>query len=1083
MAAERVFGVRFCGARCLYGILMMMIALFSMMIMITTNSQSVHAQQAFSSSDPNNIYFKTVHMIPHSHWDVGWLKTKKAYYEEDVKPIIEGVLEALDKNPKRKFIFVEMSFINYWWDEAQPHKRNLFVKFLKEKRIEFALGGMTMSDEAANTYTSVIHTLTRGHQFVMDTFDSQIDSQTVSGINTFVPHTSFRIDPFGSTTTMTRLYAESGLNDTVIMRIPQKIQTEMRNSKRMSFTWKLSDGSTVYSNVMDYQYCVRPLFFNEEQGSIAYVDEDEAAEILHQQIMKYSLGFKQSDIMIPAGCDFTFKYAKSRFELIEKAIRGIEKNSTKYPYKIKYSLLSEYMEASKPQTDSQNIVDYDFMPYADGPSAFWTGYYTSYPVLKQSIRVAESFFRTAKTLFAISVPFVKEEEKTAFISEGFRNLDVLAVAMADVTHHDAITGTSKFDVTTDYIQSLSNGVTAAKKTLFRALSTLLTSRISKGDMLLEHYNTLLSQTFSFKSFLDALGKLVTQRIKDYSIPIAIYNSLGWDIYHHVAVINVDDEVVDVASKICFYDNRGTPLKSQIIRSVLDQNDQDLYLVIPHVPALGYTLVFAKPCKDVVDNDMQETTVNVADKNGYTVTNGKTSLTFCQHTQIGGVTLCSVEKSGKKYDLSQQLMYYESDSSSPYSQHSGAYIFVPKAQSPKPMITSSTSKALTITKKASRGIFTQVSQIIADNVKQYVRIYDPKVSQQGFDFEYIYVVGPLGMDQEIITRFDASAFINSGETFYCDKNGLETVKVSRKDKVEATYMPIVYNCYIRDETKNRQLTLFVTETHGAASVKNGQLEIMLHRRTYSDDGRGVDQPVNDDSVVALNIKVRIDEGLSAPDLRGIAFPKETLVNNYPPFLAPFEKDFYTPLSYYNDDGEAVINVEHASKLVEQFSALHKSLDDNIHLTNLDIVLNRKSLDTHDAKALVQLQHLGPSSELDRKSLSIRTMFIKELVNKKDLTLDETNLSTSKKISQKTVSDSFFMEPFTFKTFLFKQGKSTPNYDFKEQDQALEWTFSVSLLLASVVALVFLSLLGIYFVYRQARDSYTIIEQDKRPYIMA
>ncbi|KAF0978794.1 hypothetical protein FDP41_001864 [Naegleria fowleri] len=1038
---------------------------------------SVHAQ-IFSSSD-HNIYFKTVHMIPHSHWDVGWLKTKKSYYEEDVKPIIEGVLEALEKNPKRKFIFVEMSFINYWWDEAKPHWRDLFIKFLKEKRIEFSLAGMTMSDEAANTYTSVIHTLTRGHQFVMDTFDSQIDSQTNGGVKTFVPHTSFRIDPFGSTTTMSRLYAESGLNDTVIMRIPQTIQTEMRNSKKMSFSWKLSDGSTVYSNILDYQYCVRPLFFDNEQGAIAYVDEDEAAEILHEQIMKYSLGFKQSDIMIPAGCDFTFKYAKNRFELIEKAIRGIEKNSTKYPYKIQYSLLSEYMEASKPQTDPQNIVDYDFMPYADGPSAFWTGYYTSYPILKQSIRVAESFFRTSKTLFAISVPFVREEEKSSYISEGFRNLDVLAVAMADVTHHDAITGTSKFDVTQDYIQSLSDGVSSAKKTLFKALSTLLTSRISKGDMLLENYGALLSQTFSFKTFLETLEKLVTKRIRDYSVPIAVYNSLGWAIYNHVSVINVDDAVVDIAAQTCFYDQSGKPLKSQIVRSLLDQNDQDLHLIIPYVPALGYTLAFAKPCKDVVQNDMQETTIDIDDKKGYTVTNGKTSLTFCQHSQIGGVTLCSVQKSDKKYDLSQQLMYYESDSSSYYSQHSGAYIFVPKAQNPKPLITSSTPKKITITKKATRGIFTQVSQDIAANVKQYVRIYEPEVAQQqGFDFEYIYVVGPLDLDQELITRFDASAFITSGETFYCDKNGLETVKVSRKSKVEATYMPMVYNCYIRDETRNTQLTLFVTETHGAASIHNGQLEIMLHRRTSSDDGRGVDQMVNDDSVIALNIKVRIDQGLKkAPDLRGIAFPKETLMNNYPPFLAPFAKDFYTPISYYNDDGEAVINVESASKLVEEFSALNRPLSDNLHLTNLDIVLNRKSFDASDAKALVQLQHLGTNE--GKETLTIRTMFIKELVDKKVLTLDETNLSTSKKISQGRTSDFFSIEPFTFKTFLFKQGKATPNYDFKEQDQALEWTFSLGLLLASVVVLVFLSLLGIYFVYRQARDSYTIIEQQDKP----
>jgi len=39
-------------------------------------------------------------------------------------------------------------------------------------------------------------------------------------------------------------------------------------------------------------------------------------------------------------------------------------------------------------------------------------------------------------------------------------------------------------------------------------------------------------------------------------------------------------------------------------------------------------------------------------------------------------------------------------------------------------------------------------------------------------------------------------------------------------------------------RNAQLTLISDRSHGAASLKNGQLQVMLDRRCATDDGRGV-----------------------------------------------------------------------------------------------------------------------------------------------------------------------------------------------------------------------------------------------------
>ncbi|EFC43471.1 predicted protein [Naegleria gruberi] len=796
-----------------------------------------------------DIYFKTVHIIPHSHWDVGWLKTKKDYYEQEVRNIIGSVIKALTEKPDRKFIFVEMSFISYWWEDSSVSKeeKNLFMKFLNEKRIEFALAAMTMSDEAANTYSSVIHTLTRGHQYVIDTFNTKDRD--------FIPTSSFRIDPFGSTTTMTRIYRESGLSDTVIMRIPQGKQTEMRDNKQMSFYWNLADGSSVYSNIMDYQYCVRALFFDGE-SSISYGSDEIVADEMHREILKYSLGFNQSDIMLPGGCDFSFQNAPERFAKIEKGMKYINDHPEIYPYKVKFSLLSEYMQASRPKK-SGDVYSYnaDFMPYADGPNAFWTGYYTSYPILKQAIRTAESFFRAAKALFAISTPYVKDDQRKGFIEQGFKQLDQLAVSMADVTHHDAVTGTSKLEVTKDYIDSLSDGVKEAKQALTQSLTALITSKLSQSDIVLEDYlNKLVSNSFSFTELMQKFSSLISQRKYSYSIPIVLFNSLSWDIENHVETIGPDEAAPfsSIIKQICFFSMEGTRLKSQYSKSVLAPDEYDLHFVVPKIPALGYTTVLIKPCDTMEQGSINEEIINIEDK-PYTISNSKTSVTFCKKNNM--VSLCSIEKEGNKYEISQKLMTYTGISGYTFGvnqQKSGAYIFAPKSQ--EPTLITPTSSSLLISNSISNNIFTQVEQTVEKYVKQIVRLYQPEIAQkQGYDLEYIYYFDDIPGDDEIITKFDASAFISSKGVFYCDKNGLETVKSNTKSKVEATYLPIVFNCFIRDEEKKTQLTLFVSETHGAASMKNGELEIMLHRRTLSDDGRGVDQPVNDESNIAINIK--------------------------------------------------------------------------------------------------------------------------------------------------------------------------------------------------------------------------------------
>ncbi|CAF1688915.1 unnamed protein product, partial [Adineta ricciae] len=135
-----------------------------------------------------------VHLVPHSHDDVGFVKTLDEYYygsrtdlqHAGVQYILDSIVLALNENPDRRFIYVEMAFFSRWWNEQNEIVRNKVKEFVNSGRLEFISGGWCMNDEAATHYNSIIDQHSLGLEFLNEQFGE-----------CGRPKVGWQIDPFG----------------------------------------------------------------------------------------------------------------------------------------------------------------------------------------------------------------------------------------------------------------------------------------------------------------------------------------------------------------------------------------------------------------------------------------------------------------------------------------------------------------------------------------------------------------------------------------------------------------------------------------------------------------------------------------------------------------------------------------------------------------------------------------------------------------------------------------------------------------------------------------------------------------------
>lgn len=82
-----------------------------------------------------------VFIVPHSHCDPGWLDTFEAYYNRDVRSILDSVLQSLSSDAAKRFVWAETSFFQRWYEVLSADKRARVKSLIENGQFEFVGGG------------------------------------------------------------------------------------------------------------------------------------------------------------------------------------------------------------------------------------------------------------------------------------------------------------------------------------------------------------------------------------------------------------------------------------------------------------------------------------------------------------------------------------------------------------------------------------------------------------------------------------------------------------------------------------------------------------------------------------------------------------------------------------------------------------------------------------------------------------------------------------------------------------------------------------------------------------------------------
>uniref|UniRef100_A0A8C5D3T0 Alpha-mannosidase n=1 Tax=Gouania willdenowi TaxID=441366 RepID=A0A8C5D3T0_GOUWI len=609
-------------------------------------------------------------------------------------------------------------------------------------------------------------------------------------------------------------------------RLDYQDRARRMRSKEQELLWRASDSLTppmadLFTGILPNGYNPPDGFCWDQSCDDPPIRDDPDLEDYNvddvvQRFVNISTVYKTNHIIMTMGSDFQYENANLWYKNLDKL-----------------SLRQRPAELHRANLTWPLKTD-DFLPYADNAHDFWTGTLPFRPALKRYERLSNSNLQTCNQLEVLGG---SASRKGPF---GVGDSHTMKNAMAVAQHHDAVSGTEKQHVANDYARRLANGWLHCQVVVSNSLAAL--SGSSAERLYCDNLNISVCP--------------LTESSKKFSV--TVYNPLARSVASAVRLpVNGSVYIVlDAGGKSVDCQVFPVSRATQDVRRNRGFATNELVFQAK-APPLGYTTYTVSVNQDGPPPSSTRCYTPTVVQNKFL------QVTFDPDT--GLLSSLSNLETKQSIKLTQNFYWYNaSDGNNAHSnQSSGAYIFRPNTSTP-----------FVISKTTS--VVQEVRQWFSPWVSQVVRLY---ADSRAVELEW--TVGPLpiadSLGKEVITRMDTS--IQTAEYFYTDSNGREvlqrkknfrpTWKLRQSEPVAGNYYPINSRAFIKDDVD--QLTVVTDRSQGGGSLRNGSLEIMLHRRLLYDDTRGVAEPLNETSdifpeglVVRGRFLLTLDRPSSAAD---------------------------------------------------------------------------------------------------------------------------------------------------------------------------------------------------------------------------
>uniref|UniRef100_A0A673XH22 mannosyl-oligosaccharide 1,3-1,6-alpha-mannosidase n=1 Tax=Salmo trutta TaxID=8032 RepID=A0A673XH22_SALTR len=834
-----------------------------------------------------------VFVVPHSHNDPGWLKTFDDYYRDQTQHILNNMVVKLHEDSRRKMIWSEISYFAKWWDSIDGQKRDAVKSLVERGQLEITTGGWVMPDEANAHYFALIDQLLEGHQWL----------ERNLGVK---PQTGWAVDPFGHSPTNAYLLKQAGLANMLIQRVHYSVKKHFSSQKTLEFFWRQNwdpaSSTDILCHMMpfysydvphtcgpDPKICCQFDFKRLPGGRVSCPwrvppqpitdgNVQQRVQMLLDQYRKKSKLFRTKVVMVPLGDDFRYTDAlewDQQFQNYQKLFDYMNSHPELH-VKAQFGTITDYFNALRKSAidpghtgPSLPVVSGDFFTYADRDDHYWSGYFTSRPFYKHMDRVLESHLRAAEIIYSLT---------------------------------------------------LANIRTSGKRNDFPAVENYrLLTEARRNLGLFQHHDAIAG---TGKDFV----------VIDYGTrSVVIYNPTEQD-RTSVVTVYVNTPHVRVVT------DHGRPVPAQISAVWDEPTTASTELsFIAQVPALGLGVYQlgkaarggAETAEYVFFRQSGELSVNVKHFTVNIPQDASTPLSIHNpHLQVwsshttGLMERLKLKEDGSEHQVKVEFAWYGTTSN---RDKSGAYLFLPdgvaKVYSPaRPPV-------IRVTKGS---VFSEITTTF-DHVTHTLRLYHV----QGVEGQAVEICNSVDIrgefNREITMRLTSD--VDSKDRFFTDLNGfqIQPRKTMAKLPLQANFYPMTSMAYLQDP--GTRLTLLTAQSLGSASLKSGQLEVIMDRRLNQDDNRGLGQGVLDNKVTASSFRLLLEKRkpstLSYPSLLS---HMSSLYLNHP--LIPM-----------------AVSTEAESLSLSPLSPLASSLPCDVHLVNLRTIQSKEGGGPSDEAALI------------------------------------------------------------------------------------------------------------------------------------